>query len=134
MADLIQLIDMGGELDSKIKDMSKDLDKIKTKLRKEMKDNKMSEAYGTEYALTATDYTSTTVDKESVIKSLLGRRTAQIEPDEDVVIEGAKLIRLLTAASFSVAALKKIFTEDGMEAVTSKVTKSYHTLKFKKQD
>jgi hypothetical protein len=99
-----------------------------------MGEQKLSEAYGTEYALTASPYTSVTVDKEAVIKSLIGVRTAQIEPDGKITIDGASLIRLLTAASFSVSALKKIFTEDGVEAVTTKTTKEFHTLKFNKQD
>jgi hypothetical protein len=114
--------------------MTKDLDKIKKTLRKEMGEQKLAEAYGTEYALTANPYATVTVDKEAVIKSLIGKRTAQIEPDDEITIKGADLIRLLTAASFSVTALKKIFTEDGMQALTTKTVKNYYSLKFNKQD
>jgi len=131
---IIDLIDLGGKLNTDIKAKTKDLDVIKQKLRKEMSKSKLSEAYGTEYSLAASDYTSVEVDKESVIKSLIGMRTAQIDPNEEIMIPGDQLIRLLSAANFPVKALKKIFTDDGIDAITTKTTKHFYTLKFNKAD
>ena len=134
MSTLIDLIDLGGKLDTEIKDKKKDLDKIKVKLRKEMSEKQLEESYGTEYILKASDYTSTEIDKESVIKSMIGMRTAQIDPESDVTLKGIDLIRLLTATNFTAKQLKKVFTEDGMNAITTKQTKQFYTLSFKKAD
>jgi len=128
------MIDLGGKLNKEIKDKTKDLDKIKTALRKIMKKDEIAEAFGADFVLAATDYTATAVDKEAAIQSFIGVRTAQIVQEEDFTIDGKSLVQLLTAAGFSVANLKKVFTEDGVAAITTTTTKHFHTLTFKKPE
>jgi len=131
---MADLIDLGGTLNKEIKSKTKDLDKIKVALRKTMGASKMDEGFGEDFRATATDYTAVTVDKEAAIKSFIGVTTAQIDKDVTITLSGADLIQLLVAANFSIAELKKVFTEDGMNALTTSVTKHFYTMSFFKNE
>jgi len=132
MDKITKLIDEGGRIHKEIKDKTSELDDIKKELRTELGEKKMSEAYGTEYIVSASSYITTTVDKDSVIKSFIGKRPAQIDPEEDITLRGKDLLRLLMTANFTVGNLKKVFTEDGMKAVTTSISKDFYTIGFKK--
>lgn len=128
------MIDLAGQLNKDIKGKEKDLDKLKKALRKIMKKDEIAEAFGADFHLKATDYTATAVDKEAAIQSFIGVRTAQIDQAEDFTVNGASMVQLLTAAGFSVADLKKVFTEDGVADITTTTTQHFHTLTFVKNE
>jgi len=126
------LIDLGGQLNKDIKAKEKELDKIKKKLRTIMKEGEIAEAFGAEFSLRATDYTTVSVDKEAAIQSFIGVRTSQINQEEDITLDGKSLVQLLNSANFTIGALRKVFTEEGVESISTKTTQHFHTLTFAK--
>lgn len=125
-------IDRGGELDTRIKKDTRELDGIKKDLRAGWSDGDWADdvIQGSRYQVKASDYTSSKVLKDRVIMAFLGISRADLQPGESIPLDAGALRDLLDAADFKVSVLKKTFTEEGMDKLLEKKVKRFNTLKF----
>ncbi len=129
-----ELIDVGGHLDTELKQKKKDLDKIKKALREHMKEDMIAEDYGEAFILKAASHVTTTPDLSAVINAYISVKKDQIDPEEEITISGRDLMLFLDAVSVSVSNIRRDFTEESAGLLMSSVTKEFHTLTFKKVD